>query len=246
MTADYEIREMRGAAEFAACVRLQRETWGGSFSETVPATILQVTQKIGGIAAGAFAGDEMVGFVFGMTGIEHGQPVHWSDMLAVRHSHRNRGIGEKLKWFQRDTLVASGVERMCWTFDPLDAKNAYLNFCRLGVTAREYVVDMYGQTDSPLHATGTDRLIVTWEMTSARVLARQAGSLVATPSADVRIDIPLDIHTLNRADPERARAWREQSRAAFLQYLGEHEVTGFVRGPEEDYYALASVSNLTA
>lgn len=247
MSTEYEIRELHGPAEFAACVQLQRETWGASFSETVPAAILQVSQKIGGITAGAFEDGQMVGFVFGMTGVdEAGAPVHWSDMLAVRSTHRNRGIGEKLKWYQRDTLRARGVERMYWTFDPLDAKNAYLNFTRLGVTAREYVVDMYGQTDSPLHATGTDRLIVVWEMASERVLARRAGQLDEQVRVDTRIEIPMDIHELNRASPKRAREWREKTRAEFLKYLPGNVVTAFLRTDERGYYALTSDSNFSA
>lgn len=245
MRADWKIRELHGAAEFAACVQLQRETWGPSFSETVPAAILQVSQKIGGIAAGAFDGAELVGFVFGMTGVDQLQPVHWSDMLAVRSTHRNRGIGEALKWYQRDTLQARGIDRILWTFDPLDSKNAYLNFTRLGVIAREYVVDMYGQTASPLHATGTDRLIVIWEMMSQRVSALRAGRLDTQQPADVHIKIPSDIQKLNQAQPELARAWREKTRSEFLKYLPGYVVTGFARGEQEGYYALTSVSNFT-
>ena len=41
---------------------------GYSFSERVPPTILMVSQRIGGVTAGAFDGaGRMLGFVFGMT-----------------------------------------------------------------------------------------------------------------------------------------------------------------------------------
>src|SRR5687768_13007734 len=112
-------------------------------------------------------------------------------MLAVRREYRNQGIGEQLKRYQRDFLLARGVHKVYWTFDPLDAKNAYVNFVRLGVTAREYRVDMYGQTDSPLHhGIGTDRLIAIWLIASERVGDRLAG--VRQPINDrqaVRIDV---------------------------------------------------------
>lgn len=235
MDKSVEIRDLVTQAEYRACVELQRETWGREFTETVPTAILQVSQKVGGITAGAFEGDTMVGFVFGLTGIDESGPVHWSDMLAVRASHRNLGIGEALKRYQRDKLVASGVDRMLWTFDPLDAKNAHVNFNRLGVFARTYVPDMYGQTDSPLHTFGTDRLIVTWLMTRARPAA----------SVDERIEIPHDIHAINRADPQAAREWRERTRAQFQRLLPDYVVTGFVRG-ETNYYALTSTSNFSA
>src|SRR5437588_394451 len=106
--------------DFVACVALQEDTWGAAFSERVPAAILKVSQRLGGITAGAFdAQDRLLGFVFGMTGVENGRLVHWSDMLAVRPELRDHGIGRRLKEFQRDTLLERGVGLVYWTFDPL-------------------------------------------------------------------------------------------------------------------------------
>ena len=52
-------------------------------------SILLVAQKVGGVAAGAFDGQgKLMGFVFGLTGVENGAIVHWSDMLAVRPEPR--------------------------------------------------------------------------------------------------------------------------------------------------------------
>ena len=54
MSDDVTLRELSTQAEYAACVALQRDTWGRGFADVVPASILQVTQKVGGITAGAF------------------------------------------------------------------------------------------------------------------------------------------------------------------------------------------------
>lgn len=218
-------------------MRLQKETWGEHFTEIVPATVLRIAQMTGGIAAGAFEDDQLVGFVFGVTGLYDGRLAHWSDMLAVRASYRNRGIGEKLKQYQRDAMLGRGIDRIYWTFDPLDAKNAHINFNRLGIHARQYVVDMYGQTDSPLHkGIGTDRLIAIWDLN--------------TPSrkfvAEKEIEVPADIHAINRTDPTQARQWRDQTRAQFLTLLPEYVVTGFERRGESGFYTLTSVSNFAA
>jgi predicted GNAT superfamily acetyltransferase len=237
VSPDIRIRDLASEQDYAACVELQRETWGRTFTEAVPATMLRIAQKLGGIAAGAFEGDALIGFVFGLTGLIDGEVVHWSDMLAVRASHRNRGIGELLKRYQRDRLLSLGVNRMFWTFDPLDAKNAHINFNRLGVYAREYVVDMYGETASPLHAFGTDRLIVIWELAAERI---DRGSR----HENVReIEVPADIHALNRSDPQRAREWRAQTRAQFMNYLPEYVVSGFERRGEAGFYVLTPASN---
>lgn len=158
-----EVRHLATHDEFAACVALQHRIWGAGFSERVPAAILKVSQRIGGVTAGAFnENGDIVGFVFGMTGVEDGDLVHWSDMLAVRVDLRDRGIGRVLKEFQLQALHDRGVARIYWTFDPLVARNAHLNFNRLNVDVDEYVIDMYGsETDSALHrGLGSDRFIV--------------------------------------------------------------------------------------
>lgn len=175
---DLRIRPLESLDDYRACVALQEQTWGAGFSERVPAAILKVSRILGGVASGVFTADgSLVGFVFGMTGLRDGTLVHWSDMLAVRADHRNRGLGRLLKLHQREEVLRLGVRRMHWTFDPLRPGNAHLNFNRLGGTAPEYARQMYGDTDSPLHrGIGTDRFVVHWELDSARVEACIGGA----------------------------------------------------------------------
>jgi len=233
------VRDLATPADYAACVSMQKETWGEQFTEWVPATILRITQMLGGVAAGAFDGDTLVGFVYGMTGLRSGRLVHWSDMLAVRQSLRNHGIGESLKRFQRESLLKRGIDRVLWTFEPLDAKNAHINFNRLGVTAQEYVVDMYGDTGSPLHAgIGTDRLVVTWDIASERVASHLAGETARPENVVATIEVPPDIHALKRTDPAKAVEWREKTRAEFQKYLPDHVVAGFVKEGNRRYYEI--------
>ncbi|MDE0806299.1 MAG: GNAT family N-acetyltransferase [Longimicrobiales bacterium] len=169
-----EIRPFESIDEFQKCVEFQAHTWGGHFTERVPIAILKVSQRLGGIASGAYdTKGQLVGFIFGMTGVQNGEVVHWSDMLAVKPELRNSGLGVKLKDYQRKALLAKGIRKMHWTFDPLESKNAYLNLNKLGATSKEYVRDIYGQTDSPLHSgIGTDRLVTTWILDSPRTIER--------------------------------------------------------------------------
>lgn len=173
----HRIRPLRTLAEYRACVALQEATWGEGFSERVPTAILHVAQRLGGVVAGAFdESGRLTGFVFGMTGLDEEGVVHWSDMLAVRSAERDSGLGRRLKAYQRDVLLARGITRMLWTFDPLQSRNAYLNLRKLGAVAREYIRDMYGETDSPLHTgIGTDRLVALWALDSERVRRRMTG-----------------------------------------------------------------------
>ncbi len=163
--AGITIRPVETRAEYEACVELQRETWGRSFSDVVPVSMMGITVKMGGICLGAFdPGGQMLGFVFGVTGPRDGKLAHWSHMLAVRGEARNAGIGRQLKFAQRNALAERGVDTLYWTFDPLVARNAHFNLNRLGATIAEFVPDMYGASDSDLHRLGTDRFIARWSL----------------------------------------------------------------------------------
>lgn len=200
---DLTIRPLSSAADLAACVDVQEAVWGRGFSEKVPAALLRVSLRVGAVLEGAFDEDgRLLGHVFGLTGLREGQPIHWSDMLAVRPEARDRGVGWALKLRQRAVLLERGVRVAEWTFDPLESRNAHLNFARLGGVAGEYIRDFYGGSDSPLHTgLATDRLIVTWRLDSSRVARRLAGdaSIVesshaersASTAAAGRFDAPL-------------------------------------------------------
>ncbi len=264
------IRPIESEAECQACIRLQHEIWGEDFGDVVPVSILRIAQRLGGVTAGAFdEHDQLLGFVFGMTGLIDGRIAHWSDMLAVSPRARDRGIGRRLKLHQRDALRALGISTMYWTYDPLVARNAFLNLVRLGARPAEYVVNFYGaETGSPLHdVTGTDRFIVEWDLSRDAAGAHADDSdananaleepLVVNPAgangrprlvdlppdSEVRIEIPRDIATLMERDVDSAQAWRETTRRAFTHYLKRgYRVAGFSAGLEDGgcFYTLRS------
>ena len=74
MGSYFTIRPFASIDEFKECVRLQEETWGKDFSERVAVAILKVSQRLGGIAAGAYdAEGGRAGLVFGIAGRQRGQ-----------------------------------------------------------------------------------------------------------------------------------------------------------------------------
>jgi predicted GNAT superfamily acetyltransferase len=262
------LRPLQGQADFAACVDLQLATWGRDFQEAVPPSILKISQRVGGVAAGAFSPDgRLLGFVYGQSGVrpradrEAPELVHWSHMLAVSPEARDRGLGTRLKLYQRELLLQLEVDVVEWTFDPLEARNAHLNLNRLGAEVAEYVVDMYaGEMGSELaRGIGTDRFIVAWRIGDARVRAmldagsaaeRTAGPAtfstapLITPgrhddgelpqAARVRVEIPADVQALKAEQPERAWQWRLLTRRALRGYLARgYRVGAFWRDPAE-------------
>jgi predicted GNAT superfamily acetyltransferase len=252
-TADpVELRPLSSSADFAACVELQLVTWGRGFAEAVPGNVLKICQKVGGVAAGAFDRQgNLLGFVFGLTGIRGGRLVHWSHMLAVAPGVRDGGLGTRLKHFQRDLLLPLGVESVLWTYDPLEARNAHLNLNRLGVEIAEYVEEMYGGEGSELASgIGTDRFIVDWKIAGPCPPRASDAAFPGTPvigvgggarveegelpeAPRVRIEIPASIQDLKAERPDEATAWRAVTRRAFEHYLeAGYRVAAFYRDRE--------------
>lgn len=245
------IRPLASLAEFKACVALQDDVWGAGFSEAVPVSLLQAASYVGGLAIGAFDhGGALLGFVFGLTGVQDGRVVHWSHLLGVRGTARNLGLGRKLKEAQRDELARRGIAEMLWTFDPLIAKNAHLNLNLLGARVVRFTPDMYGTTATPLHhGLPTDRFVVACG-TSGPVPARHgairdaADAPVLTleprsgdepvdprrPPARIRLEIPTDFQQLMRAAPARAAQWHADVRIRLQWALARgYDVTGLHR-----------------
>ena len=166
------IRNIETLAEMREVEQLQREIWGVEDVEVYPALALKPQTEVGAILMGAFAEGRMVGFVFGFPGILNGETIIHSDMLGISEAYRSNNLGFLLKLAQRHAAIELGVKRITWTFDPLQSRNAYFNFSKLGVIADRYYVDYYGVTSSFLHRFGTDRLWVTWLLQSERVVSR--------------------------------------------------------------------------
>lgn len=163
------IREVKTHEGFRACEAIQKQVWRFSDLEVVPSRLMAVISRNGGSVLGAFESGRMIGFAFSYPGWRDGRAVQCSHMLAVLPSHANRGVGYRLKQAQRLRTLARGLDLMFWTFDPLEAKNAYLNLHRLGAVAREFWVNLYGRTSSVLHhGLDTDRLVARWELAGAR------------------------------------------------------------------------------
>ncbi len=250
------IRPLATLDEFRAAVDLQYDTWGPGLTDVTSATVLKIAQRVGGVSAGAFGADgRLLGFVFGLTGVERGRVVHWSHMLAVRAESQNLGIGRRLKEFQLGAVARLGGHLIYWTYDPLVARNAHLNFNVLGTRAVEYVRDMYGDMGSTLtRGIGSDRFVVAWPVDPAELAARRAevaaahadaafgnapvlnpalgGDILRAAAAAgaprLRVRIPGDIGAVQAHDLAAAAQWRADTRAAFELLLGAgYRLAGF-------------------
>lgn len=187
------IRDLRTLDECRRIVDLEKAIWGYTDTEDlVPAIMLFLSAKRGGILIAAEREDgAWDGFAFSMASIVDGRPAQWSHMMGVVPGSREAGLGRRLKLAQRDRALAMGLDLIEWTFDPLQAVNAHLNFAKLGAIATTYEVNIYGDSSSVLHrGTPTDRLIAEWWIQRPHVERRiAAGPFTARDSSvgDARV-----------------------------------------------------------
>lgn len=173
----FTIRPMTTLEDCRLVAALERRVWGYTDSEdVVPPPLLIVSVKRGGILLGGFDADgTLKGFVYSLPAIRDSQLTQWSHMLGVSEDARSSGLGLQLKLAQRERALTMGVELIEWTFDPLQALNAYFNFARLGVVVEEYEENVYGDSSSPLHqGAPTDRFVAQWKLTAPHVERRIA------------------------------------------------------------------------
>ena len=249
------IRDIDSVAELHVVEELQKEVWGIPDIEVVPLSQLVAAKASGGILVGAFDGEDLIGFAYGFVGYERGTVVHHSHMLAVKPAYRAHDLGFRLKAAQRERVMQQGIEVMTWTFDPLQSLNAHFNIAKLGVISDKYLIDFYGdEAASFLHRNGTDRLWVSWLLTSARVVGRLAKAPTTTERSGLctlvksngshpqlnafddalsddllSIEIPADINAIERNDAGLAAEWRGMTRQAFTSAMN----SGFI---VEDFF----------
>ncbi len=253
-----DIRAIESFDEYVACEQLQAAVW--SADTAVPLNLLVTVQRNGGLVLGAFDGAALVGFVFGFLARgSDGRLKHASHMAAVLPEYRDAGLGEKLKWAQRERVLAQGLTLMTWTFDPALSRNARLNIRKLGGRVRTYVRNSYGPApetaDGPLPS---DRFVVEWRLDDPQVIARLSGRLpeldwLREPLINPELDGPLQLLSTPRArlriplihdwlavhEPATARTWRYQIRAAAeAAFAAGYAVVDYARDDTAAYYLL--------
>ncbi len=267
MTEQISIRKLTTMPDLNATVELQRAVWGMRDVEVSSPHTLRAIVHSGGAVMGALAGECLVGFCCGFAALRAGELWLWSHMAAVHPNFQGMGIGYRLKQAQRAWALAAGYRRMAWTFDPMQAGNANFNFNRLGVTARRYSANHYGDMQDGLNAgLASDRLEAQWQLDSPRVIAmaepgyaenkddwpaaltmvvlEKRGALLYRPppvngEQVLGIEIPPDIAELKRTDIKRAQQWQQQVRAAMIALLAAgYVVNGFLRLGGSSFYTL--------
>lgn len=218
MSEGIVVRNCETLEEFHACVGVQRVVWGEADLEVEPATMFVVAAHTGGQVLGAFDGKKLIGYTLAVAGVRNGSPFLHSHMTAVLDGYRDRGVGRKLKHFQRDEALRAGIRLIEWTFDPLETRNAHFNLNRLGAVCRRYLSNLYGITTSPLHrGLPTDRLVAEWYLDSPRVIASLLGKQQEPTEAPLLISLPPELESWKAAGSPHVAEVQSRVRSEFLR-----------------------------
>jgi predicted GNAT superfamily acetyltransferase len=106
------IRDLESSDDLLQVKAVEKEVWGMGDEDSLPMTLAIACRAVGNIFVGAFDGDRLIGFAFGIFGREHGQTTIHSHMLAVLERYRQHNLGLKLKHAQRERALALGIREM--------------------------------------------------------------------------------------------------------------------------------------
>ncbi len=229
-----EIRELKTPAEMEEVVRLQVLVGGLPERHVVsPITLSTLAAEYPrmGWVLGAFEDEKMVGFATALTTFEPG--VVYGFMLAVDPEAQNARIGARLLQHNFDQFREAGARKVCWAYEPLEAKNAHIYLNKMGGRCVRYVEEYY-YLDSGLHQTlPQDRFLVELELDAVgprdpgMELSRALDTLPVarpddTPAEDrILVEVPHKVHELLPENPERAMAFRMDTRMVFNHYVND-------------------------
>lgn len=223
--ASVDLRPLDSFDQFDDALGIMVATWGEF--QLPPREVIAALAYSGNVPLGAYDDERLIGFVLGWAGVdERGLHVH-SHMLAALPERRHRGVGYALKLGQRAQALDQGIHVARWTFDPLVARNAWLNLGKLGAVADRFGRAFYGEmADEINRGDRTDRLVIRWELDPEpgprtipeglpTVLAAEGdpvapvpvrGSAPATEGAVV--EVPREHLDLRQRDADLAFRWR--------------------------------------
>lgn len=264
MAGNIEIRQLLTTDQLADIQKIEHAVWN---MEPIPLHQTFTAVKNGGIALGAYDGEQMVGYVYGFPGFSGGKTYLCSHMLGILSEYRGQQIGEKLKLEQANVARRLGYSLMTWTFDPLESRNAHLNLNKLRARGAVYSPNHYGELKDDLNqGLPSDRLIIEWDLHEQPLAPIQSVSqdqllldidnnepviteafhmINTTEEGPFFVKVPLNFQNIKQDDIEHAKNWRLMTRRVFVPLFEKgFQATDVVfnKGESFGYYVLRKVT----
>lgn len=161
MLESVTIKELTTIEQIEEARKLELDIWAVG---SIPVHQTIATIRNGGIVLGAYLNDELIGFNYSCPGYMDESVYLYSHMLGIKRNYREQGVGELLKIYLKDLAIDRGYRNCRWTFDPLEARNGFLNFSKLRGHSDTYIENCYGEMEDPFNRSlPTDRLWVEWQ-----------------------------------------------------------------------------------
>lgn len=257
----FEVRELETQEEVDKCIDLQGEIWGldelGRMSPLTVKALIAHKPKMA-VVSGGFLNDEMIAIQIVLPTMEP-QTVY-GHMLGILEKYRSLNIGYFMMKYLHKILKQRRINKMLWTYEPLEGRNAnnYLN--KSGAKAIKYLPDYYHVVDEMSGSMPIDRFmaevnfnddfhtrknytrdtVLTLEEALKKIPIALPGFL---PDADqVLIEIPDDLQYLKATNMERAMKFRLDTRQLFIEYINNRKFvadyiyTGIIDGQRKNYY----------
>ena len=230
---EFEFRELSTPDDLEELISLQAIVGGLPPKDTMsPITLTAMTIKHPrvGWVLGAFHDEEMVAF---STGFATAEPhTAFGHMLGVLNEYRNSKVGFRLLQFGHDLYKKSGIQRVCWTFEPLESPNAHLYLNNMGGRCIRYLKAHYYLDVGLHHGMPQDRFLIELDLyhnhdrgpepdSVQQALDRYpvAAENEMVSAEAVLVEIPGNLRLLQDRDPAAALAWRMSTRVIFEEYL---------------------------
>ncbi len=229
-------------------IALEIQVWGLHERDAFPIHMLRLAPLHGGAIIVAEQDNQIIGLNIGYPARRGAELVLWSYITGVHPSAQANNIGYELKQTQRQWAKENGYSALCWTFDPLQPKNANFNLNHLETVAYQYHPNLYGAMDDAINKLDlpSDRLEVRWDVIDK--------PLETPASEDIQFLLgPNGIYdhsaleaqtTLGICLPDNQddkRHWQQQLRAAFeAAFQRGYRGVAFQRADSHPYYVLCA------
>jgi predicted GNAT superfamily acetyltransferase len=233
-----EFKEIKTFDQFEEISKLQNTIWNLSDRDiisTISLRALSMKYPLMGLIMGAYDSNKLVGFAICMPTRE--PSTLYGLIMGVLPEYQRLEIGNSLGVKILEKCLQQGINKICWTFDPLEVGLGQLYINKWGAVAVRYEKDYYQLRDEQNSKIPQDRFVVDCNLMSNRVIERinkktdsvslkksQAKFPVAEEnnypdSPEVLIKIPNNFGQLKKSNPLQAIQYRMKTRKILEEYI---------------------------
>lgn len=122
-----------------------------------------------------YADDHPIGFLACFADFDKRGHFWYGARMGVDRRYWDKDVADALLKILYECALERDIGRIRWTYDPLVSRNGYIYIHKMGATVSEIGFDYYSAvftSDEFNRGISTDRLIVEWQVDSARVKER--------------------------------------------------------------------------